>query len=112
MTAWNTKRRWASCSRTRRNEAGEIKMKMFVVRNMLLTAALVAAPLASEAFAHGSMKPLHGGQVALAGETVIELVRSAHGVTVYLSDEDQPVPAAGMTGKLIITQSGKKSDVP
>jgi len=86
-------------------------MKTSVFKKLLLTAALVAAPLAGEAFAHGSMKPQHGGQVALAGETVIELVRSGHGVTVYLSDEDQPVPAAGMTGKLIITQGGKKSDV-
>jgi hypothetical protein len=58
------------------------------------------------------MKPRHGGQVALAGETVVELVRSARGVTVYLSDEDQPVPAADFTGKLIVTQGAKKREVP
>jgi hypothetical protein len=75
------------------------------------TALALALP-ASQAIAHGSMKPQHGGQVALAGETVIELVRGARGVTVYLSDEDQPVPAADFTGKLIVTQGAKKKEVP
>ena len=86
--------------------------KMSVFRTFLLSAALAVAPPASQAIAHGSMKPQHGGQVALAGETVIELVRSTRGVTVYLSDEDQPVPAADFTGKLIVTQGAKKREVP
>ena len=81
-------------------------------KSLLLGAVLALAAPASEAVAHGSMKPQHGGQVALAGETVIELVRSPRGVTVYLSDEDQPVPAADFTGKLIVTQGAKKREVP
>ena len=83
-------------------------MKTCLSRMMLLSAALLVA---GPALAHGSMKPLHGGQVALAGETVVELVRAPRGVTVYLSDEDQPVAAAGMTGKLIITRASKKEEV-
>jgi len=78
---------------------------------LFFAAALAAAPLAGAAFAHGSMKPVHGGQVALAGETVVELVRGAKGVTVYLSDEDQPVASAGMTGKLIVTEGANKRTI-
>ena len=86
--------------------------KISAFKTFLAGAALAFALPASQAMAHGSMKPKHGGQVALAGDTVIELVRSAKGVTVYLSDEDQPVPAADFTGKLIVTQGAKKRDVP
>lgn len=86
--------------------------KMLVFKTCLLGTALAVASAASQAIAHGSMKPQHGGQVALAGDTVIELVSSAKGVTVYLSDEDQPVPAADFTGKLIVTQGAKKREVP
>jgi hypothetical protein len=86
--------------------------KMSLSKAFLFGAVLAVTPPASQAIAHGSMKPQHGGQVALAGETVIELVRSPRGVTVYLSDEDQPVPAADFTGKLIVTQGAKKKEVP
>ena len=86
--------------------------KASLSKAFLFGVALAVALPASQAIAHGSMKPRHGGQVALAGETVIELVRNAGGVTVYLSDEDQPVPAADFTGKLIVTQGEKKDEVP
>lgn len=86
--------------------------KISAFKTFLAGAALACAWPTSQAIAHGSMKPQHGGQVALAGETVIELVRSARGVTVYLSDEDQPVPAADFTGKLIVTQGAEKREVP
>ena len=85
----------------------------FRLTTLFFAAALAAAPLAlgSPAFAHGSMKPMHGGQVALAGETVIELVRSSKGVVVYLTDEDQPVASAGMSGKLIVTEGTSKRNI-
>jgi len=86
--------------------------KISAFKTFLAGAVLACALPASQAIAHGSMKPQHGGQVALAGETVIELVRGARGVTVYLSDEDQPVPAADFTGKLIVTQGAKKRELP
>lgn len=86
--------------------------RMSLSKSLMLGAAIAVALAAGEAMAHGSMKPQHGGQVAVAGETVIELVRNAKGVTVYLSDEDQPVPAADFTGKLIVTQGANKKEVP
>lgn len=78
---------------------------------LLFAGALAASPLvAGEAFAHGSMKPQHGGQVAMSGETMVELVRAPSGVSVYVSEEDEPLPAAGIDGKLIVTQGAKKSE--
>ena len=64
-----------------------------------------------EVLAHGSMKPQHGGQVALTGDTLVELVRAPSGVSVYVTDDDGvPLAAAGMTGKLIVTQGAMKSE--
>lgn len=75
----------------------------------LAALALAAAPAA---FAHGSMKPRHGGIVAMSGEIVVELVRAPKSVSVYVTEEDEPLPAAGMTGKLVVTTGAKKSEAP
>lgn len=70
--------------------------------------ALVATPFAASA--HGSMKPSHGGIVAISGETMVELVRKPAGVDIYITEEDEPLAASGFTGKLIVTAAGAKSD--
>jgi hypothetical protein len=70
--------------------------------------ALVAMPVSASA--HGSMKPSHGGIVAIAGETMVELVRKPAGVDIYITEEDEPLAATGFTGKLIVTADGAKSD--
>lgn len=79
-------------------------------RFKITLAALALAAAGGQAFAHGSMKSQHGGQVAMAGETVVELVRGPQGVSIYVTEEDEPLPSAGMTGKLTITQGAKKSE--
>ena len=71
--------------------------------------ALVSA---SSALAHGSMKPRHGGQVAMNGETLVEMVRGPQGVSVFVRYDDDPVPASDLTGKLIVTQGAKKFNAP
>jgi len=58
------------------------------------------------------MKPQHGGLVQMTGETMFELVTGPKGVDVYLSEEDEPVPAAGYTAKLTQTAAGKKTEAP
>jgi hypothetical protein len=85
------------------------KLKVLLFAGVLAISPLVAG----EAVAHGSMKPQHGGEVALTGDTLVELVRAPSGVTVYVTDDDGvPLSAAGMTGKLIVTQGAKKSEAP
>lgn len=79
-----------------------------------LKIALAAFALVSAmpAFAHGSMRPQHGGMVAMSGEIVVELVRGPTGVSVYVTEEDEPLPASTMTGKLTVSAGGAKADTP
>lgn len=74
----------------------------------LAAIALMAAP--AMLHAHGSMKPQHGGLVQMTGETMIELVAGPKGVDVYLSEEDEPIAAAGFTAKLTQTAAGAKTE--
>jgi hypothetical protein len=83
-------------------------MKIDLFRTGLAALALAALP--ATAFAHGSMKPKHGGLVQMSGETLIELVTGPKGVDVYLSEEDEPVPAAGYTAKLTQTAGSAKTE--
>lgn len=79
------------------------------IKLALAAAALAAAPVT---FAHGSMKPKHGGIVTMSGETVVELVRGAQGVSVYVTEEDEPLPAASMTAKLTVTADSGGTETP
>jgi hypothetical protein len=72
--------------------------------------SLIALP--SAAGAHGSMKPSHGGVVTMSGETMVELVRTAKGADIYISEEDQPLAASGYTGTATVTASGAKKSFP
>lgn len=80
------------------------------MRFMLFAAAsfLAIAP----AYAHGDDKPRHGGQVVEVGETIFELVRAPAGASLYMMEDGDEVPAASMTGKLIVTTGAGKSEVP
>lgn len=83
-------------------------MTFDLFRSGVAALALMAAP--TIAHAHGSMKPQHGGLVQMSGETMIELVSGPKGVDVYLSEEDEPLAAAGFTAKLIQTAAGNKTE--
>jgi hypothetical protein len=76
----------------------------------LLAASLVlSAPVAS--FAHGSMKPQHGGIVAMSGEILVELVKGPKGVSFFVTEEDEPVAASEFDAKATVTVAGKKTSV-
>lgn len=82
-------------------------MKIDFFRTAIATIAIAAIP--TTAFAHGSMKPQHGGLIQMSGETMIEMVSSPKGVDVYLSEEDEPVAAADYAAKLTQTVAGAKT---
>ncbi|MDO7836791.1 hypothetical protein Q4610_17215 [Sphingobium sp. HBC34] len=83
-------------------------MKSDLFRTGIAAIAMMAAP--AMLHAHGSMKPQHGGLVQMTGETMIELVAGPKGVDVYLSEEDEPLAAAGFTAKLTQTAAGAKTE--
>ena len=67
--------------------------------SLLLTAALPA-------YAHGSMEPRHGGAVQMTGEIMFELVTAPNGLSVYLTEEDEPLAASRFTASVIVTAPG------
>ena len=74
----------------------------------LVAAALTLDPTA--ALAHGSMKPSHGGVVQMSGEIMVELVTRPKVLEIYVTEEDEPIPASGFDGALIVTAAdGAKS---
>lgn len=83
-------------------------MTLSFLRTGVTAFALIAAP--AMLHAHGSMKPQHGGIVQMSGETMMELVAGPKGVDVYLSEEDEPLTAAGYSAQLTQTAGTVKSE--
>lgn len=77
---------------------------------ILASIVIVGVGVSNLAFAHDTSKPSHGGQVAMSGETLFELV-SASTTTLYVSQEDEPIDSGTMTAKLTYTAAGKKQEV-
>ncbi|KPF81676.1 hypothetical protein IP70_23405 [alpha proteobacterium AAP38] len=83
-------------------------MKHPMIR-LALAATLTLSPLA--ALAHGDTTPKHGGIVQMTGETLIELVAGADAASIYVSEEDEPVPSADLTATMTIMDAGGKRQV-
>lgn len=84
------------------------------IKQMIRIAAMTLGALTltfNQAMAHGSGKALHGGVVKVANDVNFELVAQADGATIYLVDHEQPMPSTGIAGKLMVLQSGKKTEV-
>ncbi len=73
--------------------------------------ALALALVATPAVGHGDDKPRHGGQVVEVGETVFELVRAPAGVSLYVMEDGDEVPAAGRMGKLFVTTGAQRTEI-
>jgi hypothetical protein len=78
-------------------------MKTGLTRAALAALLLTAAP---PVYAHGSMEPRHGGVTQMNGEIVFELVPTAEGLSVYLTEEDEPMAASKFTASVIVTAPG------
>lgn len=83
-----------------------MKRVLTIFSGLALVSAVPAAVLA-----HGSTKPEHGGVVQMNGETLFELVRAPAGVSLYVTDDHEPVAANSMTARLSITVGDKRRDV-
>lgn len=77
----------------------------------ILSGLALACTLHASALAHSSTKPQHGGVVQMNGETLFELVRAPAGVSLYVTDEDEPVAASSMTARLSITIGAQRRNV-
>jgi hypothetical protein len=61
-----------------------------------------AALTMGSAHSHGTPVANHGGVVQAVGETWLELVARGDRLELYLEDDGDPMPSAGVTGKLSV----------
>ena len=87
------------------------KLLSWKARAALALLATAALTLHVPAQAHGSTKPEHGGLVQMSGETLLELTVSPDAVALYVKEDDEALPSAGMTAKLTILYKGAKTEV-
>lgn len=80
-------------------------------KQLLSIAAFALAALAFDpALAHGIGAPRHGGVMSATAGMSFELVASADGAAIYLSDHDQPIPPTGLAGKLTVLNGEQKAE--
>jgi hypothetical protein len=60
------------------------------------------------AYAHGPMPAQYGGIVQVVNDVQYELVNKGGAITIYVDDHDEPVPTAGMSGKLTALVGSEK----
>jgi hypothetical protein len=82
------------------------------MRKSVLALVALLALVPALGFAHGNMKPQHGGIVQMSGETVFELVVKPASVELYVSEDDDAVAPADASASLVVTDAGKETDVP
>jgi hypothetical protein len=82
------------------------------MHRLVLALIVMLALIPAASFAHGNMKPQHGGIVQMSGETVFELVVKPSSVELYVSEDDDAVAPADASASLVITAGGKETEVP
>lgn len=79
-------------------------------KSLSLMLAASAALALSTAYGHGTPTPNHGGIVLAVGETWLELVPAADKIELYVEDDGDPMPSAGVSGHVSIQNAGAKAD--
>ena len=64
----------------------------------------------ARAHGHGTPTPNHGGIVQAVGETWLELVPASGKIELYVEDDGDPMPSAGLGGHLSVQNGGAKAD--
>ena len=81
------------------------------IRSLLvLLTALGAGLPGGVALGHGAHKAEHGGVVRIVGDLTMELVVQADGVELYLKEEADEVPSAGLSGTVVVTSEGQRAE--
>jgi hypothetical protein len=72
--------------------------------------AVSAALALSTAHGHGTPTPNHGGIVQAVGETWLELVPAADKIELYVEDDGDPMPSAGLSGHVRVENGSARTD--
>lgn len=77
----------------------------------LVTMALItSAMFTSNAFAHGSLEPKHGGVVQEAHDMVFELVREETSVSLYVRDHGEAYSTSELVASIVVLAGKEKSE--
>ena len=72
--------------------------------------AVLAAVLSVQALAHGEVKPQYGGAVQSVKDIDYELAPHPQGLMLYVEDHGNPVPTAGVKGKLVLVNGSQRTE--
>jgi hypothetical protein len=79
-------------------------------QSLSLMLAVSAALALSTAHGHGTPTPNHGGIVQAVGETWLELVPTVDKIELYVEDDGDPMPSAGLSGHVSVENGSAKTD--
>ncbi|WP_395400855.1 hypothetical protein ACHMW6_24980 [Pseudoduganella sp. UC29_106] len=85
-------------------------MKRILTALLLSGATITAALTGNLSRAHGSPQPNHGGIVQAVGETWLELVVRGDAVDLYVQDNGDDLPSAGMSGNFTVVNGAAKKE--
>jgi hypothetical protein len=83
---------------------------MKVLINLVSIALITSAVMVSNALAHGSLEPMHGGVVKEAHDMVFELVREEKSVSLYVRDHGEAYPSTELVANVVVLANKKKSE--
>ncbi len=85
-------------------------MKKILTGLLLAGTVLTATLTAGLVRAHGTPQANHGGIVQAVGETWLELVVRGDAVDLYVQDDGDDMPSAGMSAKAAVVQGAAKKE--
>lgn len=74
-------------------------------------AAAVFMLISGQVFAHGDLKPAHGGQIKEGKLLTLEVTVDPAMTMVYLTDHGQAVPSKEVSGEVILLDGATKSTI-
>jgi hypothetical protein len=83
---------------------------MKVLIKLVSIALITSAVLVSNALAHGSLEPMHGGVVKEAHDMVFELVREEKSVSLYVRDHGEAYPSTELVANVVVLANQEKSE--
>jgi hypothetical protein len=83
---------------------------MKIIIKLVSIALITSAVLVSNALAHGSLEPMHGGVVKEAHDMVFELVREEKSVSLYVRDHGEAYPTTDLVVNVMVLASKEKSE--
>lgn len=83
---------------------------MKAIVKLVSIALITSAMFVSNAFAHGSLEPKHGGVVKEAHDMAFELVREEKSVSLYVRDHGEAYPTTGLVANVVVLASKEKSE--